>query len=64
MKMGNFGTDITGNLGQRVEFKYLFKNMHGQKETMDRNYLKKIVLNKQYLFESWSSLMKFHRLYA
>ena len=23
MKMGNFGTDITGNLGQKVEFKYL-----------------------------------------
>ena len=27
MKMGNFGTDITGNLGQKVEFKYLLSNI-------------------------------------
>ena len=27
MKMGNFGTDITGNLGQKVEFKYLLSTL-------------------------------------
>ena len=58
--MGNFGTDITGNLGQKVEFNYLLSTL--SKRNCGLKLLEKIVLNKQYLFESWSSLMKFHRL--
>ena len=27
MKMGNFGTDITGNLGQKMEFKCLLSTL-------------------------------------
>ena len=27
MKMGNFGSDITGNLGQKVEYKYLLSTL-------------------------------------
>ena len=41
MKMGNFGTDIKGNCGQKVRLKYSLI-IHCQKETVDRNYMKKL----------------------
>ena len=53
MKMGNFGTDITGNFGQKVEFKYFLSSYIVKKKLwIEISYLKKIVLNK--LFESFS----------
>ena len=56
MKMGNFGTDMTGNLGTRVVIKIFAKYIVKKKLRIE--ITSKIVLNKQYLLKSWSSFQK------